>query len=84
MMFPWTKEDIRRFGFVYESDITKCKSIKLKLSVPEIITEDYKLKIASQIPYIYVNEVKETLNPYEGNSNFLSDPRIIVTGHTKS
>ena len=82
MMIPWNKEDIERFGFIYEPDITKCKSLKLKLSVPEIITDDYKLKIVEQIPYVYINQVKETINPYEGDSNFMADPRIIVVGHT--
>jgi hypothetical protein len=82
-MNDWTKEDIQKFGFIYEPDVTKCKFLKLRLGIPEIFTEDYKLKIAEQIPYIYVNQIKETPNPYEGNPNFLADPKIVVAGHTK-
>lgn len=80
-----TKEEIEKSGFVYEPDRTKCKSLKLKLPVPNdnLINDEYKAEIISQIPFVYVHEVKKTENPYEGNPNFLADPRILVVGHTR-
>lgn len=80
-----TKEEIEKAGFAYEPDKTKCKSVKLKLSVPsdDLINDEYKAEIISQIPFAYVHEVKKTENPYEGNPNFLADPRILVVGHTR-
>lgn len=79
-----TKEEIERFGFTYEPDATKCKSRKLRLYVPakELINDEYKAEIANQIPYQYVHKVIETPNPYEGDPNFLADPKVLVTGHT--
>lgn len=79
-----TKEEIEKFGFTYEPDITKCKSRKLRLYVPkpEMINEWFKGEIAKQIPYQCVHQVKETDNPYEGDPNFFADPKVIVVGHT--
>lgn len=79
-----TKDEIEKFGFIYEPDENKCKSRKLKLYVPssEMIDEGYKLEIANQIPYKYVHKVVETPNPYEGDPNFLTDPKVLVIGHT--
>ena len=81
----FTKEDIEKYGFIYEPDITKCQSLKLKLCVPESGTmdEDYKTEVANQIPYQYVHQVIESPNPYEGDPNFLADSKVIVVGHTK-
>lgn len=78
-----TREEIEKAGFIYEPDRAKCKSIKLKLSVPgdALINDEYKAEIISQIPFVYVHEVKKTENPYEGNPNFLTDPRVLVIGH---
>jgi len=76
-------EEIKEFGFTYEPDITKCKSLKLKMSVPELIDDECKTEIVKQIPFQYVHEVKETLNPYKDDPNFLADPKIIVVGHTR-
>ena len=77
-----TKEEIQKFGFTYEPDATKCKTRKLKLYVPKVIDDDYKDEVAKEIPYEYVHEVKETSNPYEGDPNFLADPKVLVVGHT--
>lgn len=80
-----TRDEIEKFGFIYESDKMKCKSLKLKLSVPsdDLINDEYKAKLISQIPFAYVHEVKKTENPYEGNPNFLADPKVLVVGHTR-
>ncbi len=80
-----TKEEIEKYGFIYEPDITKCKSRKLRLYVPkqELIDEEYKKEVANQIPYQYVHQVIETPNPYEGDPNFLADPKVLVKGHTQ-
>ena len=77
-----TKEEIQKFGFIYEPDATKCKSRKLKLHVPEVIDDDYKNEVANQITYQYVHQVKASENIYEGNPNYLVDTRVIVVGHT--
>lgn len=79
------REEIEKFGFIYEPDKAKCKSLKLKLPVPSdnLINDEYKAKIISQIPFVYVHEVKKTENPYEGNPNFLADPKVLVVGHTR-
>ena len=79
----FTKKDIKRFGFIYEPDKTKCKSLKLRLYVPklEMIDEDYKKEIAKQIPYKYVHLVIKSPNPYEDDPDFLADPRVLVIGH---
>ena len=81
-----TKEEIESYGFIYEPDATKCKSRKLHLYVPsnEMINDDYKLEIAKQITFKYVNRVYKAPNPYEGDPDFLSDPKVIVSGHTVS
>jgi hypothetical protein len=79
-----TKEEIQKFGFTYEPDATKCKTRKLKtyFPAPELQNEDWKAAIAEDIPYQYVHEVKETPNPYEGDPNFLANPKVLVVGHT--
>ena len=78
-----TKEEIQKFGFTYEPDATKCKTRKLRLYVPKVIDDDYKDEVANEIPYQYVHRVWETPNIYEGNPNYLADPKVLVTGHTK-
>lgn len=79
-----TKEEIEKAGFIYEPDASKCKTRKLRLYVPapEGIDDDYKKEIIEQICYKHVHKVWETPNPYEGDPNFLADPRVLVTGHT--
>ena len=81
-----TREEFEKHGFIYEPDKTKCKSRKLKMSIPpvEMIDEDYKMKIVDQIPYKYLYEVIQTPNPYENSTGFFSDPRVLVTGHTSN
>lgn len=80
-----TREEIEKAGFVYEPNKTKCKSFKLKLYVPcdSWINDEYKAEIISQIPFVYVHRVKKTENPYEGDPNFLADPKVLVIGHTR-
>jgi hypothetical protein len=80
-----TKEEIQKFGFTYEPDATKCKTRKLRTYVPkpELMDEEWKAAVAKEIPYQYVHQVWETPNPYEGNPNYLTDPRVLVTGHTE-
>jgi len=77
----WTRKDIENYGFVYEPDVSKCKTLKLRLYVPVEIDDFFKQEIAKQIPYKYVHQVWETPNPYEGDPNFLADPKVLVTGH---
>ena len=80
----FTKEEIEKYGFIYEPDVTKCKSLKLKSYIPkpEMIDEAYKVEVAKEIPFKHVHRVKETTNPYEGDPHFLADPKWIVVGHT--
>lgn len=80
-----TREEFEKAGFVYEPDRTKCKAYKLRLSVParEMINDEYKSEMISQIPFVYVREVKETENPYEGDPHFLADQKVLVIGHTR-
>jgi hypothetical protein len=79
------KEEIERFGFIYEPDKSKCRSCKLKLRLPEseYFNEWFKESIAGEIPFVYVHLVKETENPYAEDPNFLADPKIMVIGHTR-
>jgi hypothetical protein len=79
-----TKEEIQKFGFTYEPDVTKCKTRKLRMYIPkpELMDEDWKTEVANQIPYQFVHRVWETPNPYAGDPNFLADPKVLVTGHT--
>lgn len=78
-----TKKEIEKFGFKYEPDASKCKAYKLKLYVPQVVDDFFKKAIADEIMFEYVNEVIESPNPYAGDPHFLSDPKVIVRGHTK-
>jgi len=76
-----TKEEIEKLGFIYESDETKCKTIKLALHVPRVMYDEFYPELVKQTPFKYVNQITETPNPYEGNFNFCADPKMLVTGH---
>lgn len=83
-MILLTREEIEKAGFIYEPDREKCKARKLRLYVPmpELMDEEYKKEIVNQIPFQFVHEVRETPNLYEGDPNFLADPKVLVIGHT--
>lgn len=80
-----TREEFEKAGFIYEPDRSKCKAYKLRLCVPakEMINDEYKAELISQIPFVYVHEVKETEKLYDGDSNFVVDSRVLVIGHTR-
>lgn len=79
-----TREEFEKHGFIYEPDVTKCKTRKLKLYVPaeEMINDEYRMEIVNQLPYQYIHEVIETPNPYAGNPDYCCDPKVLVRGHT--
>lgn len=79
----FTREDIERFGFIYEPDKDKCKSHKLRWCVPRVIDEEFKKSIVDDVVFTHIHEVKKTENPYEGDPNFLADPKVLVIGHTR-
>jgi hypothetical protein len=79
------KKEIENAGFIYEPDRSKCKSLKLNIHVPkdDLVNDEFKQQIVKEIPFVYVHQVTETPNPYEGNPDFLADPKVLVIGHTR-
>jgi hypothetical protein len=44
-----TKEEFEKFGFVYEPDLSKCKSRKLRHYIPQVIDDFFKEEIVEEI-----------------------------------
>ncbi len=80
-----TKEEMEKFGLVYEPDRSKCKSRKLRHYIPKIVDDMFKEEIIKEIKesgWKYIHKVIESPNPYESDPNFIADPKPIIVGHS--
>lgn len=74
----FTKEDIQKYGFIYEPDTSKCKLRKLRF--PSCETEEDKAEISKEIFFKYVNSVFiDTYQPLIPPDHY--DYRVMVRGH---
>jgi hypothetical protein len=71
----FTRQDIEKFGFIYEPDASKCKTIRIK-SWPN----ESKQEIARNIYTKYVNSVfvNESIQPITGGH---WDTKVMIKGH---